>query len=155
MKPYRATTKGATPKKLRQSQNFTTEWFLAIIFKGGIMADVLYEKERTQEDAAAPTGRKEITSDRYLSRDMLDQEWEHLWPRTWLYAGVASDVSEPGEYFVFNIGPESILVSMKEKYLLSIMHVNIGALASWLMNAGGSKILSVPTMVGRIVVMEP
>ena len=27
---------------------------------------------------------------------MLDKEWEHLWPRTWLYAGVASDVSEPG-----------------------------------------------------------
>ena len=42
------------------------------------MADVLYEREQTQEDAAAPTGRKEITAERYLSRDILDQEWEHL-----------------------------------------------------------------------------
>ena len=74
------------------------------------MTDVMHEREKTQEDAAAPTGRKEITAERYLSRDMLDQEWEHLRPRTWLYAGVASVVSEPGEYFVFNIGPESILV---------------------------------------------
>ena len=75
------------------------------------MTDVLREREQTQEDAHAPSGKKEITADRYLSPEILNKEWEHVWPRTWLYAGVASDVAEPGEYFVFNIGPESILVS--------------------------------------------
>ena len=40
------------------------------------MTDILNEKEQTQADAAAPTGRKEITAERYLSRDILDQEWE-------------------------------------------------------------------------------
>ena len=65
------------------------------------MTDVI--KEQTQEDAHSPSGRKEITAERYLSPAVLEQEWEHVWPRTWLYAGVASDVSEPGEYFVFNI----------------------------------------------------
>ena len=48
------------------------------------MADVMNEREKTQEDAAAPSGQKEITAERYLSRDMLDKEWEHLWPRTWV-----------------------------------------------------------------------
>ena len=86
------------------------------------MADVMNEIEKTQEDAAAPSGQKEITAERYLSRDMLDKEWEHLWPRTWLYAGVASDVSEPGEYFVFNIGPESILVSHTDEGEISAFY---------------------------------
>ena len=86
------------------------------------MADVMSEREKTQEDAAAPSGQKEITAERYLSRDMLDKEWEHLWPRTWLYAGVASDVSEPGEYFVFNIGPESILVSHTDEGEISAFY---------------------------------
>ena len=61
------------------------------------MTDVLREREQTSEDAGAPSGKKEITADRYLSTEILSKEWEHMWPRTWLYAGVGCDVSEPGE----------------------------------------------------------
>ena len=75
------------------------------------MTDVLREREQTQEDAHAPSGKKELTADRYLSPEILNKEWDYVWPRTWRYAGVAADVAEPGEFFVFNIGPESILVS--------------------------------------------
>ena len=72
---------------------------------------------------------------------MLDQEWEHLWPRTWLYAGVASDVSEPVSILFLILGPNRFWfhILMKVKYLLSIMHVNIEVPASWLMNVDGSK----------------
>jgi phenylpropionate dioxygenase-like ring-hydroxylating dioxygenase large terminal subunit len=33
-----------------------------------------------------------------------------MWTRTWLIAGRASDAPNPGDYFTFEIGPESVLV---------------------------------------------
>ena len=48
---------------------------------------------------------------RYTSPEYMAAEWERVWPKMWLFAGLASDVSEPGEYFVFNLGHESILVA--------------------------------------------
>ena len=47
---------------------------------------------------------------RYHSLEFAGQEWERLWPRVWLLAGVTSDLPEPGDYFTFEIGHESILV---------------------------------------------
>ena len=48
---------------------------------------------------------------RYLSREWLENEWEHVWSRCWLLAGPESDVAEPGDYFVFDLGREQILVT--------------------------------------------
>ena len=62
-------------------------------------------------DNSPPTGQRDITPDRYLSNEIMSEEWEHVWPKSWIFAGLSTDVSEPGEYFVFNVGPESILVS--------------------------------------------
>lgn len=59
----------------------------------------------------SPAGSHPITADRYLRPDVLAAEWAKLWPRAWLVAGLACDVREPGDYFVFTVGPESILVS--------------------------------------------
>ena len=59
----------------------------------------------------APSGRSDLTPDRYLSTELMQREWEKVWPGSWIFAGLTIDVSEPGEYFVLNIGPESILVS--------------------------------------------
>jgi phenylpropionate dioxygenase-like ring-hydroxylating dioxygenase large terminal subunit len=47
---------------------------------------------------------------RYWSREFMQLEWERLWPRVWLLAGVTSDVPEEGDYTVFEIGPEQIVV---------------------------------------------
>ena len=47
---------------------------------------------------------------RYSSREFMQLEWERLWPRVWLLAGVTSDAPEHGDYFVFEIGPEEIVV---------------------------------------------
>jgi len=51
-----------------------------------------------------------IPKERYTSAEFAAREWEHLWPRVWLLAGRESDVPEPGDYFTFEIGRESILV---------------------------------------------
>lgn len=58
------------------------------------------------------TGRAD--AERYYSREWMSREWDRLWTRTWLIAGVVSDVAEEGDYFTFQIGRENILVTRAE-----------------------------------------
>jgi phenylpropionate dioxygenase-like ring-hydroxylating dioxygenase large terminal subunit len=51
-----------------------------------------------------------IPKERYTSREFAQLEWDRMWTRTWLCAGRESDLSRPGDYLTFEIGPESILV---------------------------------------------
>ena len=51
-----------------------------------------------------------IPKQRYTSREFAQQEWERMWTKVWLLAGRASDAPSPGDYFTFEIGPESVLV---------------------------------------------
>ena len=52
-----------------------------------------------------------FSKDRYLSREWMDREWERIWARCWLLAGLESDLAEPGDFFVFDMGREQILVT--------------------------------------------
>jgi phenylpropionate dioxygenase-like ring-hydroxylating dioxygenase large terminal subunit len=58
---------------------------------------------------------RKIPTDLYYSRDVMEQEWEKLWKKTWIMAGRASDVAEPGDWFKFDIGRESILIVRSDK----------------------------------------
>ncbi|HKD70152.1 MAG TPA: aromatic ring-hydroxylating dioxygenase subunit alpha [Candidatus Binataceae bacterium] len=51
-----------------------------------------------------------IPKERYLSPEVMRLEWDRMWRRVWLYAGPLSDLGEVGDYFTFEIGPESVLV---------------------------------------------
>lgn len=51
-----------------------------------------------------------IPKESYLSPEAMRLEWERMWGRVWLYAGPLSDLAEIGDYFTFDIGPESVLV---------------------------------------------
>jgi phenylpropionate dioxygenase-like ring-hydroxylating dioxygenase large terminal subunit len=51
------------------------------------------------------------STDRYVDRDYMEKEWEHIWRKSWLLAGLESDVQKPGDYFVFDMGREQILVT--------------------------------------------
>ena len=51
-----------------------------------------------------------IPKSRYTSAEFAQLEWDHMWTRTWICAGRASDLVRPGDYFTFELGPESILV---------------------------------------------
>ena len=51
---------------------------------------------------------------RYYSPDFMTREWEKLWTRTWLIAGIESDIREPGDYSVFRLGRESIIIVRQE-----------------------------------------
>ena len=56
-------------------------------------------------------GTARIDAERFYSRDWMAREWERLWTRVWLIAGVVSDVQEPGDYFTFDLGRENFLVT--------------------------------------------
>jgi carnitine monooxygenase subunit len=47
---------------------------------------------------------------RYYTREYMQLEWERMWPRVWLLAGVVSDLPEDGDYFTFTIGAEEVIV---------------------------------------------
>ena len=57
---------------------------------------------------------KRITSERYLSQTYMELEREKIWGKMWLVAGVGSDVNQPGDFFVFDLDPESIIVCRTE-----------------------------------------
>ena len=52
-----------------------------------------------------------FTKDRYISPDTMAQEWQHVWRNTWLLACVEQDLAKPGDFYVFPIGPEQILLT--------------------------------------------
>jgi phenylpropionate dioxygenase-like ring-hydroxylating dioxygenase large terminal subunit len=54
-------------------------------------------------------GSKPILGNRYTSKEFASAEWDKLWTRIWMVAGLEKQVAEPGDFFTFEVGPESIL----------------------------------------------
>ena len=61
--------------------------------------------------SGAPVAIENYSTDRYVSADYMEREWRNLWRQSWLLAGLESDVRHPGDYFVFDLGREQILVT--------------------------------------------
>ena len=55
-------------------------------------------------------GLEVMDPSRYYSKEFMEFEWERLWTRTWLIAGIETDIPEAGDYTVFRIRHESIIV---------------------------------------------
>lgn len=47
---------------------------------------------------------------RYYDPAFMSREWDRLWTRSWLIAGIETDIPEPGDYSVFRIGRENIII---------------------------------------------
>lgn len=63
-----------------------------------------------------------IDTKRYYSQEAHDEEWEKLWTKVWLLAGIASDAPNPGDYFRFNVGRASIVIVRGEDGQLRALH---------------------------------
>jgi phenylpropionate dioxygenase-like ring-hydroxylating dioxygenase large terminal subunit len=63
---------------------------------------------------ARPRRHVELDGGRYTSAIFMRREWEAIWTKSWLLAGLELDLEESGDYFVFEIGPESIIVARTE-----------------------------------------
>lgn len=51
---------------------------------------------------------------RYYDPAFARAEWEKVFTKTWLLAGVVSDIREPGDFFRFDIGGESFIIVRAE-----------------------------------------
>lgn len=59
----------------------------------------------------------------YFSREHMDLEWQRLWTRSWLIAGITSDLVDVNDYFLFDIGEESIIVTRTEEGIRAFYNV--------------------------------
>ncbi len=66
-----------------------------------ITADMSYEFQRTAPPEGFPRFH-DIATERHTSARFHELEQQHLWPKTWVIAGRASDVPNPGDYFTFD-----------------------------------------------------
>lgn len=81
--------------------NYKVEWPMNL----GAPRDSLEAKQPPADD-----GLDVPDPARYYSREFMELEWQRLWPRVWLLAGVTSDIPEEGDYFVFEVGREEFIV---------------------------------------------
>lgn len=72
--------------------------------------------------AALPSTKARLDGPRYTGAEIMAREWDHMWRKTWLIAGLAQDVAESGDFFTFDLGRESILISRTEKGDLSAVY---------------------------------
>jgi phenylpropionate dioxygenase-like ring-hydroxylating dioxygenase large terminal subunit len=59
---------------------------------------------------ARTPARARLDKERYTSASRTAAEWDGIWTRCWLFAGLVCDLPDPGDYFLYNIGRESIVV---------------------------------------------
>ena len=56
-------------------------------------------------------GSEDLDAERYLSREFFEREVEKVWRRTWQMACRESRLRRPGDYFVYDIVDDSILLT--------------------------------------------
>ena len=65
-----------------------------------------------QQGREAYSGQiKNFSKERYVSTDWSAREWQAVWAKSWIAAVHVSDLTDPGDYVVFDLGPESILLT--------------------------------------------
>ena len=100
---------------------------------------------RSETDWQSPAPPRSITARRYTDPTYMAAEWDRVWAKAWLVAGLACDVREPGEYFVFNLGTESIVVSCTDEneivthYNRSVDPSTDGLVAYWNLDDSGGQ----------------
>lgn len=55
-------------------------------------------------------GDADIPVDRYVTQERFDAEMEKVWPKTWQWACREEHIPETGDYYIYEIGPYSVIV---------------------------------------------
>lgn len=66
---------------------------------------------RTAEHGAT----RSLTRERYVSDEAFADDMDTLFSRSWLYAGHVSQIPAPGDYLLFELGDESVIVVRGEE----------------------------------------
>jgi phenylpropionate dioxygenase-like ring-hydroxylating dioxygenase large terminal subunit len=59
-------------------------------------------------------GTECYSKESYFSKEYMSLEWKRIWTDGWLIAGVSCDIESVGDFFIFDIGDESIIVTRGE-----------------------------------------
>lgn len=51
-----------------------------------------------------------LERDFYTDAGIFDKEWQRIWRRQWLFAGTVAAIPKPGDYFVYQLGSDSVIV---------------------------------------------
>jgi phenylpropionate dioxygenase-like ring-hydroxylating dioxygenase large terminal subunit len=70
--------------------------------------------EDWSKDPEPKLGNQPILGDRYTSKEFMKLEWDKLWTKVWQVAGLEQQLSNPGDFFTFEFGSESILCAKGE-----------------------------------------
>ncbi len=60
-------------------------------------------------------GSEDISKQRYISKEYQDEEFRRLWTRTWQFACREEHIPEVGDYYVYDIGTYSFIVTRVAK----------------------------------------
>jgi len=72
--------------------------------------DIVEVPAPLREQSQRPIGLKDITVERYLSREFHDLEVERVWGRAWQWACREEDIPNVGDHMVYDIADRSALV---------------------------------------------
>jgi len=54
-------------------------------------------------------GLEPIAAERFYTQEFMEQEWEHIWTKTWQIGLHEAELPEPGSFFTYEFGRESLL----------------------------------------------
>lgn len=55
-------------------------------------------------------GTARVDPRRYYTHEEAALEWEHMWTKSWLFAGLAHDIPQIGDWFKVELGKESFII---------------------------------------------
>jgi len=71
---------------------------------------------------ARTAARASIDKKPFTSVEAMSAEWERIWTKTWLFAGLVADLEDAGDYFIYELGRESIIVMRGDKQEISAFY---------------------------------
>jgi len=89
-----------------------------------IATDILDNREKMTAMASAQLEKPGFAINPYFYRSHVtyEAELEHIVFKSWLYAGHISQVAKNGDYFLFDVGEDSIIISRDNKGQIGAMH---------------------------------
>jgi len=89
-----------------------------------IATDILDNREKMTAMASAQLEKPGFAINSYFYRSHVtyEAELEHIIYKSWLYAGHISQVAKNGDYFLFDVGEDSIIISRDNKGQIGAMH---------------------------------
>ena len=89
-----------------------------------IATDVLDNQQKMTAMASAQLEKPGFAIDPYFYRSHVtyETELEHIIFKSWLYAGHISQIAKNGDYFLFDIGEDSIIISRDNQGQIGAMH---------------------------------